>query len=30
MLTRVGIKDIRRMPFRGPNDSSILYGIVAG
>jgi SAM-dependent methyltransferase len=30
MLTRVGIKDIRRMPFRGPNDSSILYGTVAG
>ena len=30
MLTKGGIKDIRRMPFWGPNDSSVLCGIVAG
>jgi SAM-dependent methyltransferase len=30
MLTNTGITDIRRMPFRGPNDSSILCGIVPG
>lgn len=30
MLDRVGVKEIRRVPFRGPNDSGIISGIVAG
>lgn len=28
MLTRAGVQDIRRLPFRGPNDSGVLAGIV--
>ena len=28
MLTNAGVKDIRRLPFRGPNDSGIICGIV--
>lgn len=28
MLKKAGVKDIIRHPFRGPNDSSILYGTV--
>ncbi len=28
MLSRAGLKDIAVHPFRGPNDSSIIYGIV--
>ncbi len=30
MLDRVGVKEILRVPFRGPNDSGIICGIVAG
>jgi predicted O-methyltransferase YrrM len=30
MLDRVGVREIRRVPFRGPNDSGIISGIVAG
>ena len=30
MLDRVGVKEILRVPFRGPNDSGIISGIVAG
>ena len=29
MLRGAGVRDITRHPFRGPNDSSILYGTVA-
>jgi len=28
MLTRAGVKDIRRTPFRAPNDSGIIMGVV--
>jgi hypothetical protein len=28
MLRKSGVKDIKRHPFKGPTDSSILYGIV--
>jgi len=28
MLTRAGVKEIRRLPFEGPNDSAILSGTV--
>jgi len=29
MLTRAGVRDIRRLSFRGPNDSAVMAGIVA-
>jgi hypothetical protein len=28
MLTRAGVREIRRLPFQGPNDSGIIMGIV--
>lgn len=28
MLASAGVKDITRHPFRGPNDSSIIYGMI--
>ena len=28
MLSRAGVKEIKRLPFRGPNDSGIISGIV--
>ena len=28
MLANAGVKDIARHPFRGPNDSSIIFGKV--
>ena len=28
MLTRAGVGEIRRLPFRGPNDSGVMAGIV--
>ena len=30
MLTRAGVAEVRRLPFRGPNDSSVMAGIVKG
>jgi hypothetical protein len=30
MLNNAGVKEIRRMPFRGPNDSGIISGTVSG
>ncbi|MGD8512394.1 MAG: methyltransferase [Deltaproteobacteria bacterium] len=30
MLNNAGVKGIRRMPFRGPNDSGIIFGTVSG
>ena len=28
MLARAGVKEIHRIPFRGPNDSGIIAGVV--
>ena len=28
MLSSVGVRDLRRVPFRGPNDSGIISGLV--
>jgi hypothetical protein len=30
MLTRAGVAEVRRLPFRGPNDSGVMAGIVKG
>jgi len=29
MLTGAGVRDIRRLDFRGPNDSGIITGVVS-